>query len=51
MFYQKVGGLNLTLYDSTKTGLPKKIVKNLSDFLPHDLGNSALFPLLLENSQ
>lgn len=39
MFYENVGGLNLTMYDSTKLGLPRSVVKELKTVIPEDIGN------------
>ena len=36
-FYQNVGGINLTLYDSTTQGLPRLIVKEIRRVIPPDL--------------
>jgi hypothetical protein len=37
-FYENVGGLNLTMYDSTKLGLPRLLVKELKTVIPQDIG-------------
>ena len=37
-FYQNLGGVNMALYDSTKTGLPKKVLTELSQTIPEDIG-------------
>lgn len=37
-FYENVGGLNLTMYDSTKLGLPRLLVKELQTIIPEDIG-------------
>jgi hypothetical protein len=37
-FYENVGGLNLTMYDSTKLGLPRLVVKELKTVIPQDIG-------------
>lgn len=39
MFYDNIGGLNLTMYDSTKLGLPKLVVRELKRAVPEDIGN------------
>ncbi len=37
-FLENVGGINLTLYDSTKSGLPLKVVRELKKIIPQDMG-------------
>lgn len=37
-FYEYVGGVNLTLYDSTNSGLPNKVLRELSRVIPPDIG-------------
>jgi hypothetical protein len=37
-FLESLGGLNMTLYDSTKANLPAKVVRELKAVLPQDLG-------------
>lgn len=39
MFYGNVGGLNLTMYDSTKLGLPRLLAKELRRIIPEDIGD------------
>jgi len=41
-FYENLGGITLTLYDSTKAGLPKLVVKEIKRIIPSDLGNPFL---------
>ena len=36
-FYQKVGGINLTLYDSTTQGLPQHVIKEIRRAIPPDI--------------
>jgi hypothetical protein len=38
MFYQNIGGINLTMYDSTKSGLPKLVVSEIKKAIPEDIG-------------
>ena len=38
-FYENAGGINLTLYDSTKSGLPNIITREIERIIPEDLGN------------
>jgi hypothetical protein len=38
MFYQNTGGINLTMYDSTKAGLPKLVVREIRKVIPEDMG-------------
>ena len=37
-FLEKSGGINLTLYDSTKSGLPLKVVCEIKKAIPQDMG-------------
>ncbi|XHH08847.1 MAG: hypothetical protein ACFCUE_14960 [Candidatus Bathyarchaeia archaeon] len=37
-FLESLGGLNITLYDSTKANLPAKIVRELKAIIPQDMG-------------
>lgn len=37
-FYEYVGGVNLTLYDSTTSGLPNKVLRELKRVIPSDIG-------------
>lgn len=37
-FSCNIGGLNLTLYDSTKLGMPKSIINEMKRVIPSDLG-------------
>jgi len=37
-FYEYVGGVNLTLYDSTTSGLPNKVLRELRRVIPPDIG-------------
>lgn len=39
MFYENIGGVNLTLYDSTKSGIPKLVVRELRRVIPPDMGS------------
>ena len=39
MFYQNTGGINLTMYDSTKAGLPKLVVREIRKAIPEDMGD------------
>jgi len=39
MFYENVGGINLTLYDSTKSGFPKLVIRELEKVMPGDMGS------------
>jgi hypothetical protein len=39
MFYQNIGGINITMYDSTKAGLPKLVVRELRKVIPEDMGD------------
>jgi len=36
-FLENTGGINLTLYDSTKSGLPIKVVRELKKVIPQDM--------------
>ena len=38
-FLEKSGGINLTLYDSTKSGLPLKVVREIKKAIPQDMCN------------
>jgi hypothetical protein len=38
-FLENIGGINLTLYDSTKSGLPMKVVRELKKVIPQDMGS------------
>jgi len=38
-FLEKSGGINLTLYDSTKSGLPLKVVREIKKAIPQDMGS------------
>ena len=38
-FLENTGGINLTLYDSTKSGLPIKVVRELKKIIPQDMCN------------
>ena len=38
-FFGNMGGINLTLYDSTKSGLPLKVVREIKNVIPQDMGN------------
>jgi hypothetical protein len=37
-FLESLGGLNITLYDSTKANLPAKVVRELKAIIPQDMG-------------
>jgi hypothetical protein len=37
-FLENTGGINLTLYDSTKSGLPLKVVGEIEKVIPQDMG-------------
>ena len=37
-FFENTGGINLTLYDSTKSGLPMKVVREIRNVIPQDMG-------------
>ena len=37
-FLENTGGINLTLYDSTKSGLPLKVVREIKRVIPQDMG-------------
>jgi hypothetical protein len=37
-FLESLGGLNITLYDSTQSNLPAKVVRELKAILPQDMG-------------
>jgi hypothetical protein len=37
MFHQNIGGINLTMYDSTEAGLPKLVVREIKKAIPDDL--------------
>jgi len=37
--HESIGGVSLTLYDSTKTGLPKLVIREIKRVIPSDLGN------------
>lgn len=37
MFYENIGGVNLTLYDSTKSGLPRLVIRELRRAIPKDM--------------
>jgi hypothetical protein len=39
-FLENTGGINLTLYDSTKSGLPMKVVRELKKIIPQDMGST-----------
>src|SRR3990170_729766 len=39
MFNENIGGMNLTLYDSSKSGLPKLVIKELKRVIPTDIGD------------
>jgi len=39
MFYENIGGLNLTMYDSTKSGLPRLVIRELKKVIPEDIGS------------
>ncbi|MGD6932968.1 MAG: hypothetical protein ACQCN5_02060 [Candidatus Bathyarchaeia archaeon] len=38
-FLESVGGLNMTIYDSTKSNLPQKVVRELKAVIPQDMGS------------
>jgi hypothetical protein len=38
-FLESLGGLNITLYDSTKANLPAKVVRELKAIIPQDMGS------------
>jgi hypothetical protein len=38
-FLENTGGINLTMYDSTKSGLPMKVVRELKSIIPQDMGS------------
>jgi hypothetical protein len=37
-FYENIGGVHLTLYDSTTSGLPRLIMKEMRRIIPSDIG-------------
>jgi len=37
-FLESLGGLNITMYDSTKANLPAKVVRELKAIIPQDMG-------------
>ncbi len=37
-FVETLGGLNMTIYDSTKANLPAKVVRELKAIIPQDMG-------------
>jgi len=37
-FLENLGGINLTLYDSTRSGLPLKVVREIKKIIPQDMG-------------
>jgi hypothetical protein len=39
-FYQNAGGVNLTMYDSTKSGLPKLVAQELKKAIPEGIGST-----------
>lgn len=39
MFNENIGGMNLTLYDSSKSGLPRLVVRELGRVMPTDVGD------------
>jgi len=39
-FYQNAGGVNLTMYDSTKSGLPKLVAQELQKAIPEGIGTT-----------
>jgi hypothetical protein len=39
-FLESLGGLNITIYDSTKANLPAKVVRELKAIIPQDMGAS-----------
>lgn len=38
MFFENIGGVNLTLYDSTKSGIPRLVIRELKRTIPTDMG-------------
>ncbi len=38
-FLDSLGGLNMTMYDSTKANLPAKVVRELKAIIPQDMGS------------
>jgi len=38
-FLESLGGLNMTMYDSTKTNLPAKVVHEIKSIIPQDMGS------------
>ena len=36
-FLEKIGGINLTLYDSTRSGLPVKVIREVKKAIPQDM--------------
>ncbi len=38
-FLESIGGLNITMYDSTKANLPAKVVRELKMVIPQDMGD------------
>ncbi len=50
-FYENAGGINLTLYDSTKSGLPSKVTREIERTIPEDIGNLHTITTELDVSQ